>query len=111
MSINIGTEYYKSIMDTLSSTKTGDSLSDSLGRVSEEMPDAELMEACRSFESYFVEQMFKGMEKTVMKDEEKQENDYLTYFKDTLYQSYAESAVKREDFGIAKLLYESMKRV
>lgn len=111
MSMTIDGSYYSSIMDTLSSTKTSESLTDSLGRVSEDTTDEELMEACKSFESYFIEQLYKGMEKTVMKEEEEQENDYLTYFKDTLYQSYAESSVERGEFGIAQLLYDSMKRV
>ena len=51
MSITIGTDYYSSIMNTLSSTKTTESLSDSLGRVSADTTDEELMEACKSFES------------------------------------------------------------
>lgn len=111
MSITIGTDYYSSIMNTLSSTKTTESLSDSLGRVSADTTDEELMEACKSFESYFVEQMYKGMEKTIMKaEDEEKSNDYLSYFKDTMYQNYAETTMEQGGFGLAQILYDSMKR-
>ncbi len=73
----------------------------------------ELMEACKSFEQYFIEQAFKGMEKMIPKsdDENSGSTSYVDMFKDTLYQEYAESATERGDgIGIAKMLYEQMKR-
>lgn len=71
--------------------------------------DEELMEACKSFESYFLEQAFKGMEKMVPKSDE--EDKYVSMFKDTLYKEYADSATQKGDgIGIAKMLYEQMKR-
>lgn len=76
--------------------------------------DEELMEACKSFEAYFVEQAFKGMEKMVPKDEEESSSmttSYTDMFKDKLYQEYAEDATERGDgIGIAAMLYEQMKR-
>lgn len=72
--------------------------------------DDEIMDACKQFEAYFVEQVFKAMEKMVPKSEES-EGDYMKYFGDTLYQEYAKSATETGDgFGIAKSLYEQMKR-
>lgn len=71
--------------------------------------DEELMEACKSFEAYLLEQVFKSMEKTVLKDEEK-ENDYLMNFSDMLYEEYAKEATKAQGIGLAQMLYESMKR-
>lgn len=71
--------------------------------------DEELMEACKSFEAYFLEQVFKGMEKTVLKDE-KEENEYLAQFSDMLYEEYAKEATKAQGVGLAQMLYESMKR-
>lgn len=74
--------------------------------------DEELMEACKSFESYFLEQAFKGMEKMIPKNEDSNSsNSYVEMFKDNLYQEYAKSATERGDgIGIAKMLYEQMKR-
>ncbi len=72
--------------------------------------DEELMEACKSFEAYFIEQAFKGMEQAMLNDDD-DSSSYLSMFKDTLYQEYAEIATERGDgLGIAKALYEQMKR-
>lgn len=73
----------------------------------------ELMEACKQFEQYFVEQAFKGMEKMVPKsdDSSSTSTSYVDMFKDKLYTEYAQSASDRGDgIGIAKQLYEQMKR-
>ncbi|MBH1942451.1 rod-binding protein [Mobilitalea sibirica] len=70
--------------------------------------DEELMEVCKSFESYMLEQVFKEMDKTIPKEEDK--NPYLEQFGDMLYQEYAKNATLNEGIGIAKVLYEAMKR-
>ena len=70
--------------------------------------DEELMEVCKSFESYLLEQVMKGMEKTIPSEEKK--NTYLEYFGDMLYQEYAKSATENQGLGLAQMLYESMKR-
>ncbi len=74
--------------------------------------DEELMEACKSFESYLVEQVFKGMEKMIPKDDDESgSSSYTEMFKDTLYQEYAEKATEQGDgLGIAQMLYKQMKR-
>ena len=74
--------------------------------------DEELMEACKSFEAYFLEQAFKGMEKVIPEnDDDSSSASYVDMFKDTLYQEYADIATERgEGIGIAKALYEQMKR-
>ncbi|MDO5519579.1 MAG: rod-binding protein [bacterium] len=69
--------------------------------------DEELMEACKSFETYFVEQVFKEMKKTVQSSDD---NEYNEYFGDMLYQEYAKEASEQGNLGIAQMLYESMKR-
>lgn len=70
--------------------------------------DEELMEVCKSFEAYFLEQVMKGMEKTIPYNEEK--NSYREYFGDMLYQEYAKSATENQGLGLAQMLYEAMKR-
>lgn len=71
--------------------------------------DEELMSACKSFESYLVEQVFKEMKKTVPKDES-ENNQYIDYFGDSLYQEYAKNICDSSNLGIAQMLYDSMKR-
>lgn len=70
--------------------------------------DEELMEACRSFESYMLEQVMKEMKKSVSSEEDK--NPYIEQFGDILYEEYARMASKSQGLGIAQMLYEAMKR-
>jgi peptidoglycan hydrolase FlgJ len=107
MSISIGSDssYFANV---LSGTGKTDSITSTLSNSS--ATDDELMEACKSFESYLLEQVFKGMEKTVIKDDEEKENDYLTQFGDMLYEKVAEDATENQSIGIAQMLYQSMKR-
>ena len=93
------------------SSATG-SLRDKLGTTDySKATDEELMEACKTFESYFIEQAIKGMEKTIPDNDDDSSASYLNMFKDTLYQEYADIASERGDgIGIAKMLYEQMKR-
>jgi len=75
--------------------------------------EEELMEACKSFESYFVKQLFEAMEKMVPKSDEDTDSSMaqtLDYFEDTLLEQYADAATERGSFGIAEKLYEQMKR-
>lgn len=111
MSISIGTDaMYKlptSNMETsnTTTTKLESKLKDNnLDKV----PNEELMEACKSFETYFVEQVIKAMRKTIPNNEEK--NDYTNYFGDMLYEKYSENITESGEIGIAQMLYESMKR-
>lgn len=75
--------------------------------------EEELMEVCKSFEAYFLEQVFKGMEKMIPKDKDDDSSgmNHVDMFKDNLYQEYAKSATERgEGIGLAKQLFEQMKR-
>lgn len=107
MSISIGSELqYSMINDVgLDKSKTS-SLEEKLKSTS--ATDEELMEVCKSFESYMIERVMKGMEKTIPGDDK--ENAYMEMFGDMLYQEYAKSATENQELGLAQMLYESMKR-
>lgn len=70
--------------------------------------DAELLEACKSFETYFVEQVFKEMKKTVHSSDD--DGEYMQYFGDMLNEQYAKAVTDSGELGIAQILYDSMKR-
>ncbi|MGN0376504.1 MAG: rod-binding protein [Suilimivivens sp.] len=75
--------------------------------------DDELLDACKQFESYLLEQVFKEMEKTVdcFKEEDSDPNDNLVdYFKDNTLQELASTSTENQGLGIAQMLYEQMKR-
>lgn len=91
------------------STAKADKIEDTLNGDLKNATDEELMDVCKSFESYMVEQVFKEMRKSIP-ETEKVGNEYVDYFGDTLYQEYASDLVESGGLGIAQMLYESMKR-
>ncbi len=83
----------------------------------------ELMEVCKEFEAYFVEQMFEAMQKMVPESEDEEDgsiagsmssgSSYMDYFGDMLTQEYAAAASESnggQGIGLAQMLYEQMKR-
>ena len=92
--------------------------------------DDELMEVCKDFESYFVEQMLKSMAKMSSVDGSNSDNIYASlfgvtedsdsgmntlssYFGDELMSGMADKVVENQSgkgLGIAQTLYEQMKR-
>ncbi|MBQ8955772.1 MAG: rod-binding protein [Lachnospiraceae bacterium] len=74
--------------------------------------DAKLMDACKQFESYFVEQMYKQMMATVPEDplDSGTNSTLVDYYKDNLVKEYASQTTEQEGLGLAKMLYEQMKR-
>ncbi|MCI9230172.1 MAG: hypothetical protein HFH96_03520 [Lachnospiraceae bacterium] len=75
--------------------------------------DAELMDACKQFEAYFIEQMYKGMMKTIPTNENN--SNYtatmMDYYKDQMVQAVAEETTNQNGgFGLAQMLYDQMKR-
>lgn len=76
--------------------------------------DDELMDACKQFEAYFMEMVFKEMQKTVdcFKAEESSssQSGLVDYFKDTAIQDLAATTTDIQGLGLAQTLYEQMKR-
>ena len=72
------------------------------------MKDEELMDACKQFEAYFLEQVFKEMQKTVHKSED--QNSLMEYFEDQYVQKIAEDSTENNSLGLAQMLYEQMRR-
>lgn len=93
--------------------QTASKLQDKLSGVDySKATDAELMDACKQFEAYFVEQMYKGMMKTIPNHEETSNytSTMMDYYKDQMIQSIAEETTKQSGLGLAQMLYEQMKR-
>lgn len=76
--------------------------------------EEELLDACKQFESYFMEQVFKSMLETTKLFSDGDENGYATkmvdYFKDFAVQELCENAASTNSIGLANTLYEQMKR-
>lgn len=100
-----GSDYSSVIAQTQTSGLEG-----TLGAMdSTKATDDEMMAACKEFETYMIEQIYKSMEKTIMKADE-EENEYETYFGDMRIQQYAKSVVDQGGVGLAQQLYDAMKR-
>lgn len=75
--------------------------------------DDELMEVCKQFESYFLEQVFKEMAKTTSllgEDEDGSSSQMVNYFMDSTIAELASQSTEQNSLGLAQTLYEQMKR-
>ena len=105
---SLSSAYQNSVKENSAASNLDKSLKSDYSKATDE----ELMAACKQFESYFVEQMFKEMQNSIPKSEDSEEssNSLVDYFKDNLTQEYAAQASKQQDYGLAQSLYEQMKR-
>lgn len=74
--------------------------------------DDELMDVCKQFEAYFLEQCFKEMYKTVGTEEfsSQSTSTLVDYYKDNMLQKIAADSTEKSSLGLAQQLYEQMKR-
>lgn len=91
-----------------SASKLENKLNSSINKASDE----ELMDACKQFEAYFLEQMFKSMMKTVPKNEEMSgsTSTMVDFYKDEMMRELAADSTENNSLGLAQTLYEQMKR-
>lgn len=74
--------------------------------------DEELMEVCKEFEAYFLEQVFKEMMKTIPQSEESDgaNGRLVEFFKENTIQELAAQSTENNGLGLAQMMYEQMKR-
>ncbi|WP_051594225.1 hypothetical protein [Butyrivibrio sp. AE3003] len=91
-----------------------EALKNKLEQTNEKSSDDELWAACKGFESYFLEQIFKEMQKSVdALKPEKSDNSTSTlvdFFKDQTLQDVCATSVDKQSNGFAQMLYENLKR-
>lgn len=112
ISVNNGANFYMAaaqVNKSAKSSKIESELETKLSSKLENASDEELMDACKSFESYLVQQVMKQVRTSVAKSQE-DEGEYMSYFGDMLYDKYAEDITESGELGIAQQLYEAMKR-
>jgi Rod binding domain-containing protein len=85
-----------------------------LESTSEHSSDDELWAACKSFESYFLEQVFKEMQKSVdalkPESQDRSTSTLVDYFKDQTLQEVCATSVDKQSNGFAQMLYENLRR-
>lgn len=111
MSIDSLASYNNTISELNKQNTQATQLKDKLSNTNaSKASDDELMEVCKDFESYLIEQVFKSMKTSMVPESEDDNNEYMQYFGDTIYQEYAKNMSETGELGIAQMLYESMKR-
>lgn len=116
MSISIGNSGYDSFISTLnidnakSKASEAASLESKLSKGNlKDASDEELMEVCKSFESYLLEKVLEKTKKSLANSEE-DDSPYMNMFGDRLYQEYANQITEHGELGLAQQLFEAMKR-
>ena len=71
--------------------------------------DEELMDVCKSFESYLLEKVLEKTKKTLT-DSEEDDSPYMNMFGDRLYHEYANQITEHSELGLAQQLFNAMKR-
>ncbi len=96
------------------STKIQQALENAKTSAAEASTDDELMEVCKTFESYFVEQVMKEVVKTttLFGDDSMSSSTrtLLDYYKDQALQTASEAVTGQQNLGLAQMLYDQMKR-
>lgn len=102
---------YQNYNQTVAGSATGNQISQLQGKDMSQATDEELMDACKEFEAYFMEQVMKEMIKTTKLDgEDESSNTMVDYFKDTAIADLAKESTEQNSLGLAQMLYEQMKR-
>jgi len=105
---------YADYMTSQASGSKAETLQNKLENGSAAADEAELREACKEFESYFVEQVFNSMIKTAKVFSDDKEDGYASkmvdYFKDFAVQELCSQVTDGDGLGLANTLYEQMKR-
>lgn len=109
----VGSAYADYLTKQASGNKAS-SLQNKLENSSESVDEKELMDACKEFEAYFMEQVFNSMLETTKVFSDEDENGYASkmvdYFKDFAVQELCSQVTDGDGLGLANTLYEQMKR-
>ena len=75
---------------------------------SSEATDEEMLAACKEFEAYLVEQVYKQVQSTIKSDSDEDDNPYADYAYDLQAQQYAKLVSDQGKLGLAQQLYEGV---
>ncbi len=113
MDISGLTSAYSQYAENLSGNAKAEALNNKVsGADYSKATDEELMEVCKEFEAYFLEQMYKEMMKTIPESEmtSSANSTLVNYYKDEMIKEVSAQTAKQSNMGLAQSLYEQMKR-
>lgn len=111
MDISGLTSAYNDLYTSTASSQSASKLENQLNADYSNATDEELMEVCKQFESYFLEQVFKQMWKTVPQSEESTGANatLMELTQEQMVQEFAAASTEQSSLGLAQSLYEQMK--
>lgn len=89
------------------------SLQNSLQGISSDSTEEELLQACKDFESYFVEEILKEVKENLTDDDEEEDSSISTltdFHMDSVIELMADELVDEVGMNFTQQLYEQMKR-
>lgn len=98
---------------TDTSASNASNLQGSLGGISSASTEEELLQVCKDFESYFVEEILKEVKESLLSEEEEEDssNSTLTDFHmDSTVEILADQMVEQTGGAFTQQLFEQMKR-
>lgn len=101
-------------VDNIRAGNTAESYAKNIGSAAQSNDDAKLMEACRDFESYFIQTLYRQMRSSAelinsgSRLFEKSQGEKI--FQDMLDEEYAKKAADNGGIGLATFLYKQLKR-
>lgn len=108
------TDYASSLLSNTQSNAATSSIKNKVNSVSKDSSDDELLSACKQFEAYLWEQIYKEVDKSVNLFGTSSTGSYagnmVSTFSDTLIQEVASKSVSQGENSLAKTLYEQLKR-
>lgn len=110
--MNTITNIPNTYLNTQAAELSGTGMSGKLKNVSASSTADELKEVCKEFESYFMEQVYKEMFKSVGKLDsgDSAMSSMVDYFKDGMIQKLAAQTTEQTGGPLAQQLYKQMKR-
>lgn len=108
------TDYGTSLLSNTQSSTAGQTVKSQVSSLSSDSTDDELLDACKQFEAYLWEQIYKEVDKSVnlfgTQSEGGYASDMVSMFSDTLIEEVSKQSVSDGDNSLAMTLYEQLKR-
>lgn len=111
ISINDSTYGYLTQMsENARSSAAADSVNSSVNKINANSSEAEMKQAIKDFESYFIEQILKKVEDTFTSEDSTANNQMTEYFMGSVNEKLADQILDQVGERTTQMLYEQMKR-
>ncbi len=111
--MDILTDSIQSTYNLASSNASTSAITSSLDKDYSNSSDEELLDACKEFEAYFIEQVLKQAEESLLMEDDEDSgsiSQVKSYAQEGLITQYAQMISDSGSIGLANKLYEQMKR-